>query len=316
MKLLKENISLLSSLISIITVIVGWVCNSSANSFTLAMSILTIVLLVFVFIVDQKRFKAENKNKALQVLAKEKRVFSLNYILLFEYLQSKNKKTLKPSISYSKFKYHIHNVHNKKTADNEYEHEFGLKSHSGTFDPLIMYAVGELVEKEIYCLYNGKKIDPMQINDEQVRISNRNNNRISHFQFEFEKGEHRSFCLVNNLLIKLKKIFKIQSNIADDKLELHYYNKGGHFMSDNDVFTIFPQNYGKTFSCNASFRLEYDQVNHPFSVSLYKLPYNKGEYQIKPYKVFQRNNEGTVYTCEVDSLDVNSIYFITIEKFK
>lgn len=168
MKLFKENISLVASLISITTVIVGWVCSAfeqGTDSFALSMSLLTIVLLVFVFIVDQKRFKAEGKNKALQVLAKERRVYSLNYLLLHEYLQRNNKKISKPDISYSNFKYHILNVRNKKTSDIKYEHEFGIRSHSGIFDPLIMYATGELVEETLFCLYNNEKVFPMQIKD-------------------------------------------------------------------------------------------------------------------------------------------------------
>lgn len=295
MKLFKENISLVASIISIITVIVGWVCNafeSGAESFTLVMSILTIVLLVFVFIIDQKRFKAECKNKALQVLAKEKRVYSLNYVLLFEYLQGKNKKISKPSISYSKFKYYICNVNNKKTADIKYEHEFGLKRHSEIFDPLIMHATGELVEEELFCLYKNEKLFPMQIEDDIARINNAINNRINHFRFKL----------------------KPQSSNSEEKLELHYYNKGGHFMTYNDVFTILPRNYGKAFSGKASFCLEYNEMYHPFSISLYKLAYYKGEYEIKFVNTFQRNEEGTKYTCEEEMLDVNSIYFIIIEK--
>lgn len=282
-----------------ITVIIGWICNafeSEAESFAfaLAMSILTIVLLVFVFIVDQKRFKAESKNKALQVLAKERRVYSLNYVLLFEYLQGKSRKTSKPNISYSKFKYHIHNVRNKKTADIRYEHEFGLKSHNGIFDPLIMYATGELVEEELFCLYKSEKLFPMQIEDDPARISNAINNRINHFRFKL----------------------KPQSSNLEEKLELHYYNKGGHFMTYNDVFTILPRNYGRRFSGKASFCLEYNEVEHPFSVSLYKLAYYKGGYEIKFENAFQRNEKGTKYTCDGISLDVNNIYFIIIEKNK
>ncbi len=295
MKLFKENISLVASIISIITVIVGWVCNafeSGAESFALVMSILTIVLLVFVFIVDQKRFKAESKNKALQVLAKEKRVYSLNYVLLFEYLQGKKRKISKPNISYSKFKYHIKNVHNQKMADIEYELEFGLKNHRGIFDPLIMHAAGELVEEELFCLYKNERIFPMQIEDDLARISNAINNRINHFQFKL----------------------KPQSSNLEEKLKLHYYNNGGHFMTYNDVFTILPRNYGRTFSGEASFCLEYNKVDYPFSVSLYKLAYYKGGYEVKFENAFQRNEEGTIYTCEERMLDVNSIYFIVIEK--
>ena len=297
MKLFKENISLLSSLISIITVIVGWVCNAlnpDAETFTSTMSTLTIVLLVFIFIVDQKRFKAESKNKALQVLAKERRVFSLNYVLLFEYLQSKNRKNSKPNISYSNFTYYIYNVRNKNTADIVYDHEFGLKKHNGKFDPLIMYATGELVEEELFCVYKNEKIFPMLVKDDSVRVSNANNNRITHFQFEL----------------------KPSSSNLDESLELHYRNKGGHFMSYNDVFTILPRNYGKTFSGKASFCLKYNEVEHPFSVSLYKLPYYKGKCEIIFERAFKRNEEGTEYICKEVSIDVNCIYFIVIEKEK
>lgn len=107
-----------------------------------------------------------------------------------------------------------------------------------------------------------------------------------------------------------------QSSNLEETLELHYYNKGGHFMTYNDVFTILPRNYGRTFSDKASFSLEYNDVEHPFSVSLYKLAYYKGEYEIKFENAFQRNEEGTKYTCDGVSLDVNNIYFIIIEKNK
>lgn len=102
----------------------------------------------------------------------------------------------------------------------------------------------------------------------------------------------------------------------DEKLILHYCNKGGHTMNYSDVFTILPRNYGKTFSGKASFCLKYNDVEHPFLVSLFKLDCYKGKHEITLEKAFQRNQEGTEYSCDGVSLDINSIYFIIIEKTK
>lgn len=318
-KKFKENIGFVSAIISIISAsgaIFSGVKIGISGLILCIDALLISILIIYIFVLERQLNKAEGKIESLHTLAEEKRIHSINYILNFEILkQDKNrKKTRQPYIQNSEFKFYVHNVANVNMADVEYEHTFYLERHDGLFDPLILHSAGELIQKQTYCIYGGKKINAMQIPISQNSIENQNNLRVKHQYFYLNKQEYHPSRFRILLSYWFKRKGKNWLAAPCETLKLHYYNKEEHFMRDDDVFVIFPKNYGAMFSGKMEIKLIYDYAERPFSVQLQRLPYSTGSHKMEFVSGFQYNEDATVYTCEVDSLDIHSVYFVIIKR--
>lgn len=106
--------------------------------------------------------------------------------------------------------------------------------------------------------------------------------------------------------------------MQSEELKLHYYNKEEYSLINDEVFTIVPMNFGKLFLTDSEnsvkFCLKYDKNEPHLSVCLERLDYNKGKHKIVPVKPLYTGDDGKTYSCNINSLDIHSIYFITIKK--
>lgn len=317
MTYLKENISFFASILGIISTIINAVIGYTFDKFSFGVSLFVIVLLICVLILDQQVKKAERKFQVLYSLAQMKRVHSLNFILYFEALQRKNtqEKLRNPYIADSIFEFHITNSSDKDIVNVEYNHTFYVVRHNSSFDTFLLHTAGELDRESVCCTYENKKLDDATVPDTTSGVNNKNNQRISHYKFQIKKETNQPSRLRIILSFYLKKIKPDFFNIPSKELTIHYRNTKDHFMKDDEVFLIFPKNYGTLFTGKVTFRVQYDVIQKPCSIKLQRFFCNRkaGKIDEKPLYFKEQDQK---YELILDSLDMNSIYFIVINRME
>ncbi len=323
-KTLNEIMGFGSNLITIITFLVPSApiaIGVTFNSFAWGVGAFVIMLLIFIIIIMQKLVVFYGKYESLYALVKEQRIQTLNFILCLEAFPKteEQKKMCKPYISDVEFHFFIrNNVTDKSMADVEYNHTFLLKRHDELFDVLLLHAVGQIEDKQTYCLYNNERVDRAEITHKQ-NVKSEYNQRVSPYYFKLPKQEQCPSSLKVLLSYFFSKVGINKLILKCDELKLHYYNREEYSLKNDEVFTIVPMNYGKCFLNSGKkngvrFCLEYDKNQPHLSVCLEKLDYDRGKHEIIPVKPLYTGDDGKTYTCEIDFLDVHSIYFIIIKK--
>lgn len=319
-KILQEILGLSSNIITILTFLlpsaplaVGIVFNSFAWGFGALAVMLIIVVL-------QKLVVICGKYESLCSLVKEQRIQTLNFTLCLEAFPKteQQRRSCKPYISDVKFQFIIHNKdQNKSMADVEYNHTFLVKKHNEIFDVFLLHAVEKIDDSKTYCLYNNEKVNRAEF-AQRPSVKSEYNRRVSHYYFSLPKQEQCPSRLKVLLSCFFSKVGINKLILKSEELQLHYYNKEEYSLENDEVFTIVPINFGKLFFPNGingvKFCLKYDKNQPHLSVCLERLGYDRGKHEIVPVKPLYTGDDGNTYTCDIDSLDVHSIYFITIKR--
>lgn len=318
MKNLKENISFGASIFTFISAIVSTLAGFVTNCLALGIGLFSIVLLICIIVLQRKLDNTESKIESLHVLSKDKRIHTINLILYLEALQKKENKN-KPEkgsklyIQNAEFNFLIHNNELKsKAVDVEYEHIFYFERHDGLLDTLFLHSVGSLCREKTYCEYKGEKIKPTVINSEN-ELTNKSNQRITHCQFDLAKQEYHPSRFRLAVSSKLQKLGKKWLCTQCEEIKVHYYNLKEYLTDGDETFVVVPQNYAKNFMGKATFCLKYDCPVKNYVVRLKKLSYGRGIKKIEPVGGF-KSKDSKIYTYEDESFDINSIYFVNIQK--
>lgn len=248
---------------------------------------------------------AYSKLYTLRILVHRGRVATINYITYLDFLEYRfhrkydnNPKINDIIVTNSEFKFYIHNIYNNTDyVDVDYNHKFHLIKHGGEFDALILHSNGTLV----------REIDKNQIKQGIFIIYLHN------------------FYLINPQLftgdisnIKNQIIDRVQCalpSMKEDKeiLEFHYRINNEFNIKEDEIFVVYPYNYGKKFNKTAKFTLLFDE-SYCADIQLLTLPYNYivgggikriAQFQTADYKMYQ---------CSIKSLKSKNIYFISIRK--
>lgn len=324
MKNLKEHISLISSIVSLVSVIAtaifSYIPSNELKDFRfwlvilLSSSIILIINIILSFLLKQR----EAKIKSLYILSDQKRIHTLNFVLFLESLSKSHQQEYgiknKPYIGNSSYCFHVHN-NNKDSndmADVEYNHTFDIGSHKKIFNALILYSAGELVKEKVKCEYNNHAIS-VSLDDLPSIVKNKQNSRIMGCVLGLNDHENNISKNKFLMLFRLKKYFKNNINIECNHLRFNYYTKNCHSVSDDEVFIIVPQNYGSRFLGGANITLKFDDANHGVNaVFLHVLQLNKGKYN--NIDGFDYNDKEYEYSFNIRKLDLNCIYFVVIKR--
>lgn len=202
-------------------------------------------------------------------------------------------------------------------ADVEYIHKFFIKKHNELFDVILLHAVGMIDDNQTYCLYNNKKVNRAEM-ALRTSVKSEYNKRVSPFYFSLPKQEQSPSRLKVLLSHFFSKVGINKLILQSDELQLHYYNVEEYSLENDEVFTIVPMNFGKLFfpdgKNGVKFCLKYDKNQPHLSVCLERLGYDRGKHEMVPVKPLYTGDDGKTYTCNINSLDVHSIYFIIIHK--
>lgn len=261
-------------------------------------------LLGCIVVIAWKYLTARNRLYALRLLSKRGRANTVNFLALLDYLENdydvkhdNETKTTVLKVRNSKYTFHYYNQDSTKNIDIDYKHFFEVTGGISHFDALIMHSNGELIresdigdESGVYVDYLHRKIDlrPRPV------LGDINNSPNQHFdRVHWPLGAK-----------KVKKEWLI----------FHYRNKGGANLEEDDVFVIYPRNYGKRFTGNAVFDISYEKP-YKAQITLYKLPYNViREPKLILVSGFTHSDDYSTYHCDIPSIDIHSIYFIMMER--
>lgn len=322
MKNLKEHITLISAIVSLIssiaTIVFSYIPSKELKDFRfwfvilLSSSILLIINVVLSLLLKDR----ESQIKALFLLSDHKRIHTLNFILFLESLSESSPQEYgiknKPYIGNASYCFHVHNnsVDNNGMADVEYNHTFDIGWHKNIFNTLILYSAGELVKKEVRCEYNNHTIK-VSLNDLPSIVKNKQNSRIMGCELgldDYQKNISKNKFLI---LYWLKRFYKNNINIQCNNLRLNYYTKNCHSVIDDEVFIIVPKNYGSRFLGETNITLKFDNTDNRINaVFLHVLQLNKGKYD----KMGSLDYDGKEYSYNIEHLDLNSIYFVVIKR--
>lgn len=251
-----------------------------------------------------KYLMARNQLFALRLLSKRGRANTVNFLLLLDYLENdydinhdNETKTTGLKIKSSEYTFHYYNQSFNKNIDIDYKHRFEVIGGTGHFDAVIMHSNGNLVRdsgigdnRGVYLEYQGSKIDlhPKPVSGDIHNTPNQHFDKV-HWSFATKENEA-------------------------GWLEFHYRNQGGANLEEDDVFVIYPKNYGKCFSGKADFCILYEKP-YKAQITLHKLSYNTiREPKMVLIAGFTHNDIYNAYYCSIPSIDIHGIYFILMER--
>lgn len=245
--------------------------------------------------------REHSRLRALRILSHRGKVNTINYMVYLDFLNHKfhddydnDPKTNSLVITRSEFTFHFFNSDSgNQIIDVDYRHTFHLIKHGKKFDALILHSIGELVRSPqedlgTFIKYQNKYysiIPEPCIGD----MRNQNNQVLDRVQ-----------CSLPAMIDR------------EETLEFHYRINGEFNTVDDDVFVIYPQNYGKKFNNTATFQLSFDDPYFA-DIQLLTLPYDYTVGGAIQYVAqFENNDEGKTYRCTVKSLKDRNIYLISI----
>lgn len=301
-------IAILNILGTVITILVAVL-----NMFSLSNNILFfyISLVAGTYLVLSSSFlyvrwlREHSRHRALRILAHRGRVNTINYMVYLDYLNHKfhndyynEPKTNSLVITRSKFTFHFFNsCESKNIVDVGYKHTFHLIKHGKKFDALILHAMGKLVR------------EPQKMDSEDKSST------FIQYQNKYYPIIPEPCTGVRNK--RNRVLDRIQCSIPamrdrEEILEFHYKIESEFNVDEDDIFIIYPQNYGKKFNKEAEFELTFD-APYFADIQLLTLPYDciiGGPIQY--VEQFQNEDGGKKYCCTVNSLKDKNIYMISI----
>lgn len=245
--------------------------------------------------------------RSLRILAHRGKVNTISFMTYLDFLTHKfhddydnDPKTNSLKISQSRFTFHfLNNCDDQTKVDVDYYHTFHFIKHGTKFDALILHAYGTLVR------------DPQSIN------SIDNTSPFIKYQNEYYlimpepcNGDMRN---TSNHILDRVQCSLPPMKFREEQLDFHYRIIGEANLKDDDVYVIYPRNYGKKFNKEAQFDLTYDQA-YLADIQLLALPYGsiKGG-GLKYVSQFKCEDGGKHYTCTVKSLNDSYLYLIAIK---
>lgn len=215
----------------------------------------------------------------------------------FHYDYDNEPKTNSLVITRSEFTFHFFNGGEEKVIDVDYQHTFHVIKHGKKFDALILHAIGNLVRIP------------------QVVDSEHNKSAYIKYQDNYYPiipkpciGDMRNH---RNQVLDRVQCSLPAMNRREEILNFHYRVEKEFDTEDDDIFVIYPYNYGKKFNKEALFQLSFDEPYFA-DIQLLTLRY---DYIINgPIQYVARfiSEEGKIYKCKVDSLKERNIYMISI----
>ena len=197
-------------------------------------------------------------------------------------------------ISKSEFSFHFLNQdENEHNVDVEYRHTFNVIRHGKKFDVLILHALGKLIRSpqdyESASVTYQDRYYPVMPEPCTGNMRNSYNQILDRVQWHIPEMEMR-----------------------EEKLEFYYKIKREFNLHEDEVFVVYPQNYGKKFYKEAKFKLRFE-APYFADIQLLALPYDcvqRGG--LRYISQFESLDGGKRYECTVKSLKAKNIYLITI----
>lgn len=308
MKWLTVIFGIFIRIINVIATILTILLAFRNNYFSLSLVICIFVLIFSTILLYIQWQKEHNRLQALRILAHRGKVNTINYMIYLDFLKHKfhdnydnEPKTNDLIIGKSKFSFHFLNrgdSNKKHNIDVKYKHTFCILKHKGRFDILILHALGELVSdfkqsgsddnRNIYITYQEK---------EYLLVS------------QPCTGDMRN--QYNQILDRVQcPLPAMEKN--EEALTLKYRINKEFDPENDDVFIIYPQNYGKKFKGSVKFEISFDK-SYFADIRLLTLPYN---YMIgggiQSIAQFESKEDGKKYECEIRSLKEKNMYMIAI----
>lgn len=304
MKILSKIFERLVYLLNIISAILTIVLAIKQNSFSWGLMVCILFLIASSIFLYIRWLREHSRLCALRILAHRGRVNTINYMVYLDFLTHKfhddydnEPKTSSLKITRSNFTFHFFNgCADNKVIDVDYKHTFHIIKHGKKFDALILHSIGLLVRTT--------KIDSKENHGTFIKYQDKHYSIIP----EPCTGDMRNQR--NQVLDRVQ--CSIPAMIArEESLEFHYRINGEFDAEDDDIFVIYPRNYGKGFNKEATFQLFFD-VPYYADIQLLTLRYDYIYGGAIQYVAQFESDDGIIYNCKVESLKDRNIYMISI----
>lgn len=301
-KVWKYIIGLVELFSAIITIIVAFNIDKDKNGIVFTTCIVVLIFITGVLYIQWLR--ANNILNALQVIVHRGRIHTVSYLVHLAFLENRfsttydnesKKSSLRIEDAEFSFHYRKGNGINK---DIEYHHKLLLVGHNRMLDILIMHTPGELVRvpqegleylKGVYLVYQGQTYSIMP-EPSVPEVYNRKNQIFDRVRCQLPPRQEKK-----------------------EWLDICYQTRGGGNLTDDNVFVIYPKNFGKNFSGKAVFKVFFDEPYFA-DIQLMKLAYNSLiSAEMQPVMTFNCANNSMHYACQIKNIDNNSVYFVVIK---
>lgn len=305
MKIILKIFEYLVTIVNIIAAVLTIVLAATENSLSWGLMICILFLIGSSILLYLRWLREHSRLRALRILAHRGRVNTINYMVYLDFLTHKfhndydnEPKTSNLKITRSEFTFRFFNncvSGDKDVIDVDYRHTFHLTKHGKKFDALILHAIGSLErdpkkfnrEESVFIIYQDKhySIIPEPCNGD---MRNQHNQVLDRVQCSLPEMKAREETLV-----------------------FHYRVNGEFDINDDDIFVIYPRNYGKKFNKEATFQLIFD-APYFADIQLLTLRYDYVLGGAIQYVAQFESEGGKLYSCTVKSLKEKNIYMISI----
>lgn len=297
-QLLINLINIIAAILTILVAVNGF----DGTSYSLLLCVF--LLIASTVIVYIRWIKEHSRLRALRILAHRGKIHTLNFLVYLDFLTHKfhgdydnDPKTNSLKVARSEFTFRFKNLENDKEVDVDYKHTFHIIKHGKKFDVIVLHASGNLIRspemdgRGTGINYQEKKY--LIIPEPCVgTMRNRRNSTLD-----------RVVCALPEM------------EASEEMLEFYYTIKKESNLDEDEVFVIYPKNYGKGFHAKATFCLYFEKPYFA-DIQLLTLPYDSivGG-RIKNVAQFENKEEkGHDYECSVPSLKDENIYLISIRR--
>lgn len=305
MKIVSKIYEYLVTTANIIAAILTIVLAVTQNSLSWGLMVCILFLIGSSIYLYLRWVREHSRLRALRILAHRGRVNTINSMVYLDFLTHKfhddydnEPKTSSLKITRSNFTFHFFNgCADNKVIDVDYRHTFHLIKHGKKFDALILHAIGSLMRVPA-------KIGSKENSSTFIKYQDRYYSIIP----EPCTGDMRN---QRNQVLDRVQCSIPAMKAREETLEFHYRINGEFNVDDDDIFVIYPRNYGKKFNKEATFQLFFD-APYFADIQLLTLRYDYVIGGAIQYVAQFESDDGKIYTCTVKSLKERNIYMISI----
>lgn len=301
--LIVAIVNILGAIVTIITASINLFTHAQNRLLGVIIFICGFVLLIISASLYLCWLREHSRLRALRILAHRGRVNTINYMVYLDFLDHRfhddydnEPKSNSLIITRSEFTFHFFNrCKNTQIIDVDYKHTFHVIKHRKKFDALILHAIGKLV----------RNMDAEEKSYTYIKYQNHYYSILP----EPCTGDMRN--LRNQVLDRVQCSLPAMK-AQEETLEFHYRINGEFNSEEDDIFVIYPRNYGKKFSKESTFILTFD-TPYFADIQLLTLPYDRvvsGPIQYVAQFGSDRNRKE--YICTVPFLEDSNIYMIAI----
>lgn len=301
--LIVATVNILGAIVTIITATINLFTHSENRLLGVIIIICGFALLIISASLYLCWFREHSRLRALRILAHRGRVNTINYMVYLDFLDHKfhddydnEPKANSLIITRSEFTFHFFNAcENTKIIDVDYKHTFHIIKHQKKFDALILHAMGKMV----------RKMDMVEKSHTYIKYQNQ------YYSILPEPCTGDMWNLRNQVLDRVQCSLPAMKAL-EETLEFHYRINDEFNSEEDDIFVIYPKNYGKKFKKESTFKLTFD-APYFADIQLLTLPYDRVvSGPIQYVAQFENNQNGKEYTCRIPSLEDSNIYMIAI----